>query len=110
MRPIAKPEKPLTKPPAKAAVANSVKTGPSMRSLPLSEVASAWMDIHLKGRLRIPRYDWSARSMRELAGRLAAFDHLAAIFVKCVVDDPLGGIESVIVLVAEVAEAFGNGL
>src|ERR1700735_4661108 len=33
-RPIAKPEKPLTKPPAKAAKAKRVKTSPSMGSLP----------------------------------------------------------------------------
>jgi len=33
-RPIAKPEKPLTKPPVKTARAKRVKTGPSIGSLP----------------------------------------------------------------------------
>jgi hypothetical protein len=48
--------------------------------------------------------------MRELAGRFAALHHLAAIRVECVVDDPLGGIERMIILVAEMPEALGDGL
>jgi hypothetical protein len=48
--------------------------------------------------------------MRELAGRFAALHHLAAILVECVVDDPLGGIERMIILVAEMPEALGDGL
>jgi hypothetical protein len=53
-RPIANPEKPLTKPPAKAAKTKRVKTDPSIGRSPKREITRTWMDIHLVGRLRIP--------------------------------------------------------
>src|SRR5450631_357736 len=53
-RPIANPEKPLTKPPAKAAKTKSVKTHLSIGRSPQKEVTHTWMDIHLVGRLRGP--------------------------------------------------------
>src|SRR5215470_16112179 len=41
---------------------------------------------------------------------LAVPHHLLAIGIERIVDDPLGGIDRVVVLVAEMAEAFGDGL
>src|SRR5215831_18629248 len=57
---------------------------------------------------------WSRRMtsrilLDKVAIGLAPTDHLLAIGIERVVDDPLCGIESVIVFVAEVAEALGNG-
>src|SRR5690242_16066664 len=107
--PIAKPENPLTKPPTKAAQAKRVKTNPSMGRILRGEVASAWMDVHLKGEAADP-CRFSQSSVRELAGSLSALHHFAAICVERVIDDPLGRIERVVVLVAEVAETFGDRL
>jgi hypothetical protein len=45
----------------------------------------------------------------EIAVVLALPHHLPAVSVKRVVDDPLGGIHGVIVLEAEMAEAFRDG-
>ena len=42
----------------------------------------------------------------EIAGVLALPHHLPAVSVKCVVDDPLGGVDRVIVLEAQMAETF----
>src|SRR5271154_7100624 len=47
---------------------------------------------------------------RKLTRGLAALHHLAAIRIKRVIYDPLGGVERVVVLVAEMSEAFGHRL
>src|SRR4051812_43871648 len=44
----------------------------------------------------------------ELASWLSAFHHFAAVFIERIVDDPLGGVERMVVLIAEMAEAFGD--
>src|SRR4051812_35116018 len=44
----------------------------------------------------------------ELASWPSAFHHFAAVFIERIVDDPLGGVERMVVLVAEMAETFGD--
>src|SRR5258708_36865074 len=46
----------------------------------------------------------------ERALRLARLHHLLAVRVERVVDDPLGGVQVVAVLVAEPPKALGHGL
>src|SRR5262249_3797110 len=63
---------------------------------------------------RAPRNGRIERSRRplshEIAVRLSVRNHLFAIRIERVVDDPFGGIERVIVLEAEMAKALGNRL
>jgi hypothetical protein len=58
------------------------------------------------GGCRKPGIDCS--SLEHSVG-LALSHHFLAVGVECIVNDPLSGIECVIVLVAETAEAIGNG-
>src|SRR5262252_10322188 len=54
---------------------------------------------------------WSPDSLpREIAVGLALPDHFLAVGVKGVVDDPLRGIDGVIVLVSEMAKSLGDRL
>src|SRR4051812_11166815 len=53
-RPIANPENPLTKPPAKAARTKRVKTIPSIGRSPKSEVMRTWMEIPSGGEAADP--------------------------------------------------------
>ena len=48
------------------------------------------------------------KSIGELASRFAALHHLFGVSVERVVNDPLSGVDFVIVLVAEVSEALGD--
>jgi hypothetical protein len=57
----------------------------------------------------LPRFR-TIQSTNELTRRFAALNHLFGIGVEGVVDDPLRGIEFVIVLIPEVPKAFGDGL
>jgi hypothetical protein len=57
----------------------------------------------------LPRFR-TIQSTNELTRRFAALNHLFGIGVEGVVDDPLRGVELVIILITEMPEAFGNGL
>ena len=56
----------------------------------------------------LPNGDYRASS-REHSIRFAPSHHFLAVRVKCIVDNPLRGIERVVILVAETAEAICNG-
>jgi hypothetical protein len=51
-----------------------------------------------------------SQSIRKLSGQLATLHHLLGVGVECVIDDPLSGVERMIVFVAEMPEAFGRSL
>src|SRR6476469_6359789 len=50
------------------------------------------------------------QSIRELSRRSATFHHFPGVGVERIIDDPLSGVESMVVLVAEMPEAFGHRL
>src|SRR6202022_3610711 len=49
------------------------------------------------------------RSTHELSVRLAALHHFLAVGIEAAIDDPFRGVVLVIVLEAEMPEAFGDG-
>src|SRR5262245_26405223 len=50
------------------------------------------------------------RLLRKGAARLSVPHHLLAVRIEGVVDDPLRGIQFMVVLEAELAKPFGNGI
>src|SRR6266540_2756676 len=60
----------------------------------------SWIDIAL---LRV-----SPSGLPEGAVRLAVLNHYLAIGIQCIVDNPLRGIDLVVILEAEMTEALGD--
>src|SRR5690349_18915702 len=90
---------------SKPVTADDIRQTPSTRA---RAMCSAWANaLEKPGDCGEPD-DLSSRSVREGSVRFALPHHLAAVGVKRVVDDPLGRVELVIVLEAEVTEAFGD--
>src|SRR5262249_5609230 len=53
--------------------------------------------------------EWVGSRLDEIAVGLAPLHHLLAVGIEGVVDNPLGGVQGMVVLVTEVTEAFGDG-
>src|SRR5262245_32717897 len=56
------------------------------------------------------KFAWAALELFEFTIRFPRPYHLLAISVKRIINDPFGSIDLVIVLIAEMPKAFGNGL